>query len=145
MQVLAADSDLPALQELALEDIATLQVDLEAGPAQDCWPFASHSFDAIVVTNYLHRPLFPVMLASLREGGLLIYETFAAGNGAFGRPSNPEFLLEPGELLRQIGSNPQVGMQILAFEQGYVEQPKPAMLQRICARRAAAISPADRL
>jgi SAM-dependent methyltransferase len=145
MQVLAVDRDLAALQELALEDVGTLQVDLEAGLPQDCWPFAAHSFDAIVVTNYLHRPLFPLILSALRENGLLIYETFAAGNGAFGRPSRPEFLLADGELLQQMQSNPEVQMQVLAFEQGFVAQPKPAMLQRICARRASAVGSSDHL
>ena len=101
--------------------------DLEAGP----WPFAS-AFDAIVVTNYLHRPLAGALLAALAPRGLLIYETFAAGNEAFGRPSNPDYLLAPRELLDTLGAE----LRILAFEDGYVASPKPAMIQRIAARKS---------
>lgn len=101
--------------------------DLEAGP----WPFTS-VFDAIVVTNYLHRPLAGALLAALAPGGLLIYETFAAGNEAFGRPSNPDYLLAPRELLDTLGAE----LRILAFEDGYVSSPKPAMIQRIAARKS---------
>ena len=90
-------------------------------------------FAGIVVTNYLHRPLFAALLASLAPGGLLIYETFAQGNAAFGKPSNPDFLLTPGELLALAQGS--VGYRVLAFEDGYSEQPKPAMVPRICLRR----------
>jgi len=103
-----------------------VQADLESGP----WPFAGQRFAAIVVTNYLHRPLFPALEAALAEDGVLIYETFMAGNERFGRPSNPAFLLQPGELLRAFGQ-----LTPIAFEQGCVEGPKPAMIQRLCARR----------
>jgi SAM-dependent methyltransferase len=103
-----------------------VQADLENGSP---WPFAGQRFAAIVVTNYLHRPLFPHLAASLEPGGLLIYETFMAGNGRYGRPSNPAFLLRPGELLSAFA-----GLAPIAFEQGYVETPKPAMVQRLCAR-----------
>jgi SAM-dependent methyltransferase len=99
--------------------------DLEAAP----WPFVS-TFDAIVVTNYLHRPLAGALLAALAPGGLLIYETFAAGNEAFGRPSNPDYLLAPRELLDTLGA----GLRVLAFEDGYVASPKPAIVQRMAAR-----------
>ena len=102
-----------------------VQADLEGGP----WPFAGKRFAAIVVTNYLHRPLFPQLQAALEEGGILIYETFMAGNERFGRPSNPAFLLEPGELLAAFAA-----LTPIAFEQGRVERPKPAMVQRLCAR-----------
>jgi SAM-dependent methyltransferase len=103
-----------------------VQADLEGGP----WPFAGQRFAAIIVTNYLHRPLFPVIAGALAEEGMLLYETFMAGNEKFGRPSNPAFLLEPGELLRAFA-----GLTTIAFEQGRVERPKPAMVQRLCARR----------
>lgn len=105
-----------------------VQADLEGGP----WPFAGRRFAAIVVTHYLHRPLFPRIEHSLEEGGVLIYETFMAGNEKFGRPSNPAFLLKPGELLAAFAA-----LTPIAFEQGYLEQPKPAMVQRLCARRGA--------
>jgi len=104
-----------------------VRADLEDGSP---WPFTGERFAAVVVTNYLHRPLFPRLAESLAEGGVLIYETFMAGNERFGRPSNPAFLLQPGELLDAFA-----GLTVIAFEQGYVESPKPAMVQRLCARR----------
>jgi SAM-dependent methyltransferase len=104
-----------------------VQADLEDGSP---WPFEGERFAAIVVANYLHRPLFPRLAESLADGGVLIYETFMVGNERFGRPSNPAFLLEPGELLAAFA-----GLTVIAFEQGYVETPKPAMVQRLCARR----------
>lgn len=103
-----------------------VQADLEGAP----WPFAGRRFAAIVVTNYLHRPLFPDLVASLADGGFLIYETFMVGNEKFGRPANPAFLLKPGELLGAFAA-----LTPVAFEQGYVERPKPAMIQRLCARQ----------
>ena len=102
-----------------------VRADLEAGRP---WPFADERFAGIVVTNYLHRPLFPHLLAALAPEGVLIYETFMAGNERFGRPSNPEFLLRPGELLAVFGD-----LQVVAFEQGRTVAPKPAMVQRLCA------------
>jgi SAM-dependent methyltransferase len=100
--------------------------DLENGP----WPFSS-TFDLIVVANYLHRPLAGALLGALAPGGLLIYETFAAGNAAFGKPSNPDYLLAPRELLDTLGAE----LRVLAFEDGYVAVPRPAMVQRIAARK----------
>jgi SAM-dependent methyltransferase len=109
---------------VVLEGIAFVEADLEDGSP---WPFAGRKFGAIVVTNYLHRPLFPHLAASLDEGGVLIYETFMLGNERFGRPSNPKFLLRPGELRDAFA-----GLQVLDFEEGEFERPKRAMLQRIC-------------
>lgn len=126
--VTAVDRDESALSALDRQPgIATLSADLELAP----WPFPNESFDAIVVTNYLHRPLFPHFTGTLRTGGSLIYETFAVGNERFGRPSNPRFLLCRDELLTLAGP-----LQVLAFEQGIVHHPKPAMMQRICAVKA---------
>lgn len=145
LPVLGLDRDgqgFPALSDLGIK---TQLHDLEAGDAGCDWPFADHSFAAIVVCNYLHRPLFPHLLASLKPDGLLIYETFAAGNENFGKPSNPAFLLRPGELLAQMQSNPQVTMSVIAYEDGYVGQAKPAMVQRICARKTEKISVLDKL
>ena len=96
---------------------------------QDVWPLGDERFDAIIVTNYLHRPLFPCILAALAHGGLLLYETFALGNAAFGKPSNPAFLLAPRELLDAFGPE----LRVVAFEDGYVASPRPAMVQRIAA------------
>jgi SAM-dependent methyltransferase len=109
-----------------LEGIRFVEADLETGP----WPFDGEQFGAIVVTNYLHRPLFPRLVESLTPGGVLIYETFMAGNERFGRPSNPDFLLKAGELLKAFAA-----LEVLGFEEGQVERPKPAMTQRLCARR----------
>jgi SAM-dependent methyltransferase len=81
-------------------------------------------------TNYLHRPLFPALAACLAQGGVLIYETFMAGNERHGKPSNPAFLLRPGELLAAFGA-----LTVLGFEQGTLEHPKRAVVQRICALR----------
>ena len=126
-QVLAVDRD-PAARA-ALAGVAGIEVriaDLENG----AWPFAPESFDAVVVVNYLHRPLFPHLVGALRPEGVLIYETFAAGNERYGRPSNPDFLLQPNELLER--ARP---LRVIAFEQGRVERPRPAVIQRICAVR----------
>jgi SAM-dependent methyltransferase len=105
-----------------------IQADLEGGKP---WPLPGERFEGIVVTNYLHRPLFPVLLESLAPGGVLLYETFMLGNEPFGRPSNPEFLLRPGELRLAFGALTELG-----FEEGEVAFPKPAMIQRLCAVRA---------
>lgn len=111
-------------QPVVLERITFVEADLESGAP---WPFEGRKFGAIVVTNYLHRPLFPHLAASLDEGGVIIYETFMLGNERFGRPSNPKFLLRPGELRDAFA-----GLQVLDFEEGEFERPKHAMLQRIC-------------
>ncbi len=97
------------------------------------WPFAEKKFAAIVVTNYLYRPLFAPLAESLDEGGVLMYETFMRGNERHGKPSNPEFLLAPGELLQSFGS-----LTVAAFEQGTLERPKKAVVQRVCVLRGEA-------
>ena len=123
--VLAVDRDAQALASLEGEaGIETLCADLESAP----WPFAPQSFDAVVVTNYLHRPLFASLREALRAGGVLIYETFALGNERYGRPGNPAFLLRRNELLTLVGA-----LQVVAFEQGVIHLPKTAVVQRICA------------
>lgn len=125
-RVAAVDRDAAALGPLrALQDVEVHVADIESGP----WPFAPEHFDGIVVTDYLHRPLFPHLVAALREAGVLIYETFAVGNERFGRPSNPHFLLRPGELLASVTP----ALAVVAFEQGLISTPKPAIVQRICA------------
>jgi SAM-dependent methyltransferase len=131
--VLGVDRDPSARDALKdREGVSVLIADIEAGP----WPFESSSFDAVVVTNYLHRPLFPRLIDALRPEGVLIYETFAAGNERYGRPSNPDFLLQPNELLER--ARP---LRVVAFEQGRVARPKSAVLQRICAIRDGASAP----
>ena len=127
-RVEAVDRDSAALATLAgVIGVSTLCADLEGAP----WPHGTDRYDGIVVTNYLHRPLMAALLGALRPGGVLIYETFSLGNEKLGRPSNPEFLLRPGELLHSVEGR----LSVLAFEQGLVERPKPAVIQRICAAR----------
>ena len=106
-----------------------LLADLEDGSP---WPLGEARFEGIVVTNYLHRPLFPRIAAALAPGGVLIYETFMLGNEKFGRPSNPAFLLRPGELREAFAE-----LTVQGFEEGAVVEPKPAMIQRLCATKAA--------
>jgi SAM-dependent methyltransferase len=110
-----------------ISDVKFVQADLEDGSP---WPFAGRRFAGIVVANYLHRPLFSSLVDSLDDRGVLIYETFMAGNERYGRPSNPDFLLRPGELLEAFGA-----LTVAAFEQGTLERPKKAVVQRICAVR----------
>ncbi|HMA32720.1 MAG TPA: class I SAM-dependent methyltransferase [Casimicrobiaceae bacterium] len=125
-QVVAVDRDAAALAALeGVPGVRTLVADLEAGP----WPFADRSFDAIVVTHYLHRPLIDTLVAALAPDGALIYETFAAGNERYGRPSKPDFLLAPGELLEGVRGR----LTVVAFEQGEIRSPRPAVVQRIAA------------
>jgi SAM-dependent methyltransferase len=121
LDVIAVDREAQALPE----GITFVKADLEDGSP---WPFEGRRFGAIVVTNYLHRPLLPVLARSLAEGGVLIYETFMVGNEKFGKPSNPGFLLRPGELLQAFAS-----LTVAAFEQGTTDK---AVVQRICAIRA---------
>ena len=127
----AVDRDPALLAKLAgLPGVTTRCADLEGGP----WPYRDERFAGIVVTNYLHRPLFPHLLAGLAPDGVLIYETFALGNERYGRPSNPDFLLAPGELLERVRGK----LRVVAYEDLYVAAPKPAMVQRICAIAAGA-------
>ncbi len=126
----AVDVDAEAGASLAeVRGVRFLRADLEGGP----WPYAGRHFDAVVVTNYLHRPLFPLLTDSLAPGGMLIYETFMSGHERFGRPANPDFLLRPRELLDVFGA----ALAVLAFEEGVVSLPRPARVSRLCAVRAA--------
>ncbi len=125
-RVCAVDRDPQALGVLsAIAGVTVRLADLENGP----WPLDGLVFDGVVVTNYLHRPLFPRILDALAPGGILIYETFAAGNERFGKPSNPDFLLRPGELLDVARGR----LRVVAYEDLEVMAPKPASIQRICA------------
>jgi SAM-dependent methyltransferase len=125
-RVEAVDRDPDALAELVrCPGVHVRQYDVEAAP----WPYGNERFDAIVVTNYLHRPLFPYLLHCLASGGVLIYETFAEGHEKFGRPSNPDFLLRSGELLEVVRGR----LHVIAYENVFVPEPRPAVVQRICA------------
>ncbi|HEY0844337.1 MAG TPA: class I SAM-dependent methyltransferase [Noviherbaspirillum sp.] len=132
--VLAVDRDPAALAATAGEGIRVQQFDLERDGMT--WPFEDERFAGIVVTNYLHRPLFPHLFRSLAPDGVLVYETFAQGNEQFGKPSNPDFLLASGELLTTIAAANSPDLAIVAYEDGYIDTPKPAMVQRICVWKA---------
>lgn len=126
--VYAVDRDRDALTSLAgVPGITTLCADLEHGP----WPYPGRSFAGVIVTNYLHRPLLPHLLDAVAAPGVLIYETFAAGNAGYGRPSNPDFLLQPGELLEWVRGR----LTVVAYEHLVISEPRPAVVQRICAMR----------
>lgn len=134
-RVVAVDRDAGALAQIesASPGIETRVADLEGEP----WPFPGRAFDGIVATNYLFRPLLPTLLDSLGEHGVLIYETFMLGNERCGRPSNPDFLLRPHELLDLVRGK----LNVVAFEQGQVSLPRPAVVQRLCAARLASDLP----
>lgn len=125
-RVEAVDRDPQALAALeGLRGIDTRVADIESCS----WPYDAASFDGVIVTNYLHRPAFVALLDAIGPGGVLIYETFMVGNETLGKPSNPDFLLQPGELLDRVRAR----LTVIAFEQGRVDSPKPAYVQRICA------------
>jgi SAM-dependent methyltransferase len=126
----AVDRDVTLADTFARVDgVRFRAADIEAGP----WPYPGRRFDAVIVTNYLHRPLFPVLRDAVAEAGVLIYETFARGNEAFGKPSNPAFLLQPRELLDVFSAQ----FVIVAYEDGVIEAPRAARIQRLCAQRGA--------
>ncbi len=134
--VTAVDIDISGLGDIAdRPDLAIVEADLEQG----LWPLAGQRFAAVVVTNFLWRPLLTTLVSAVAPGGVLIYETFARGNERFGRPKNPAHLLEPGELIPAVEST----LTIVAYEHGEVTTPRPAVVQRICAvtRGLAAIPP----
>jgi SAM-dependent methyltransferase len=125
-RVVAVDRDEAALEGLSsVAGITPVSADLEAHP----WPFEGEKFDAIIVTRYLHRALFPSLLHAIADDGALLYETFARGNEAYGKPSNPDFLLTDGELLTLAGGS----LIVVAFEQGRTESEPPAVVQRLAA------------
>lgn len=127
-RVTAVDRDAGALAELGA-GVEAIVADLERGP----WPFAARKFAMVVCCNYLFRPRLDLLVDLVASGGALVYETFARGNEAFGRPANPDYLLRAGELLDAARRG---GLEVLAYEHGRVEAPAPAMIQRVCAIRA---------
>ncbi len=131
-RVLAVDRDVSALADLRDNPhLEVLEIDLERGSD---YPLAGRLFDAVVVVNYLHRPRLADLVDSVAPGGLLLYETFAAGNERFGRPRNPDFLLRPGELLDAVRGR----LRVLAYEDLDIREPSPAAVQRIAAHPIAA-------
>ena len=126
--VTAIDRDMSQFKSTQLPLISTLELDLEL----DTWPLEGRLFDGIVVTNYLYRPHLDQLPPLLEEGGILLYETFAIGNEEFGKPSNPDYLLRHGELLELAKKH---DLHVIAYRDGYLETPKPAMVQSLCASR----------
>lgn len=127
LRVSALDIDMSGLSDLHDSPLLTqIQADLESAT----WPLSGHTYDAVVVTNYLHRPILDDIVNSVGVSGLLLYETFAVGNEALGRPRNPDYLLQRGELLTRVAGR----MTVLAYEDLTVDEPAPAAIQRICAR-----------
>lgn len=132
----AVDRDASALALLdGVPNLRTRHADLESDP----WPFPGRHFDGIVVTNYLYRPLFPLLAEALADKGLLLYETFMRGHELLGgKPSNPAFLLESNELFSAFA-----GLTIVAFEEGRVASPRPALVQRLCATKGGSFRALD--
>jgi SAM-dependent methyltransferase len=123
--VTAIDRDVSGLA--AADNVEVIQADLEDGAL---WPLTGRTFGAVIVTNYLHRPLFPSLFDALSPRGVLLYETFMVGNERFGKPSRPEFLLKDGELLELVRGR----FSVIAYEARMISEPKMAMVQRIAAR-----------
>lgn len=126
-QVTAVDLDITKVADLKdVTGVEIVQANLEDGSP---WPLGSRKFDGVVVSNYLWRPLFPILINILDEGGVLIYETFAIGNEKYGKPSRPDFLLRPRELIEMVTPS----LHIMSYEHGIEMAPKPSVRQRICA------------
>lgn len=122
----AVDRDAQAIDALAhVAGVNAVCADIENGD----WPFERARYGAVVATHYLHRPLLPTLVDALAADGVLIYETFAEGNERYGRPSNPAFLLKPGELLEIVRGR----LRVVAYEDIHTAEPRPARIQRICA------------
>jgi hypothetical protein len=126
MRVTALDRD-PDQQPDA-PGLKKVKADLETGAP---WPLGAQRFDLVLVTNYLHRPILPDIVSAVAPGGLLLYETFALGNERYGKPSNPDFLLRPGELARAVAGR----LETIEFQEVELSAPRPAVVQRIAARR----------
>tara|TARA_B100000029_G_scaffold512746_1_gene610286 strand:- start:427 stop:978 length:552 start_codon:yes stop_codon:yes gene_type:complete len=128
--VVAVDRNVSGVRALSPHlELTVLEADLELATG---WPFENQTFAGVVVTNYLFRPILGDIVSAVAPGGVLIYETFAIGNEQYGRPKNPDFLLNDGELMEVVSGKLSIG----AYEHGFVEKPKPAVVQRIFATRA---------
>ncbi len=131
--VVAVDRDPAGVEDLRSHERLELVVaDLETDASRELPdPLAGRTFGAVVVTNYLHRPILGALVDAVAPGGALIYETFAQGNERFGRPTNPDFLLAPGELLETVRGR----LRVVAYEDVVVDTPRPVAVQRIAATR----------
>ncbi|HYL33974.1 MAG TPA: class I SAM-dependent methyltransferase [Stellaceae bacterium] len=132
--VVSVDRDTKALETAFAGHPACriVALDLENG---DTWRLGD-GYDGIVVTNYLYRPAFANLVGALAPAGVLLYETFMLGNERFGKPSNPDFLLRPNELIEAFAPH----LTVLAFEQGIVSRPRPAAIQRLAAVKGGIIA-----
>jgi SAM-dependent methyltransferase len=127
--VTVVDRDTSGVKDL--EDNPGVEI-LEADLENDApWPFPGRTFEAVVVTNYLWRPILPDLVAAVAPGGALLYETFARGQEQFGHPYNPDFQLKPGELLDAVRGE----LRVVAYEDLIAEEPDPKAVQRIAAIR----------
>ena len=128
-KLLLVDNQIEKAKDLQnVEGIKLMEYDVENG---NPLPFSASSFQGIVVTNYLYRPIFPQLLCLLDDGGVLIYETFAVGHEKYGRPTNPDYLLKSGELIKLVGSK----MRIIEYQERLITQPAKAYVQRIVAEK----------
>ena len=128
-RVTAVDVDVSQLQDLSgTEAVEVVEADLEGGQPP---PFTGQRFDLVVATRYLHRPLLPALVDAVGPGGALVYETFAHGHERLGRPTNPDWLLRPGELLEAVRGE----LRVVAYEDLVVDDPRPSAVQRIAAVR----------
>lgn len=126
--VTAVDKNISGLTDIAhIDSLEVMETDLEDGTA---WPLGTRTFGAVIVINYLHRPILPALISAVTQGGLLIYDTFAEGNENFGKPSCPDFLLKPGELLKAVKGQ----LDVVAYEHGLFNGPY-SVRQRLCATR----------
>lgn len=127
--VTVVDLDISDVADLADNpNVEMLEFDLEGGAA---WPFAGRTFDGVVVANYLWRPILGDIVSAVAPEGVLLYETYGRGQEQFGRPSNPDFLLKPGELLDAVRGE----LRVVAYEDRIVQEPGPKAVQRIAAVR----------
>ena len=132
--VAAIDRDLSRLADLRNQtglEIHQLDLEADTGPGSQDGPLPGGPYGGVIVTNYLWRPLLPAIVAAVADGGVLLYETFAAGNEAHGKPSNPDYLLQPRELLDAVNGQ----LDVVAYEHGLIDTPRRAVVQRICAVR----------
>ena len=120
----------------AIEAVAPLGQALLADIENSPWPLPGRTFGAVVVTNYLWRELLPTLVVSVAPGGVLIYETFGIEHAKVGRPSRPDFLLQPGELLQVCRD-----LRVVAYEDGFLATPE-RFVQRIVALREDPADPA---
>lgn len=126
-RVVAVDRDVSRIADLVGNpQLDVVPVDLEK---DEPFPFYDRRFEGVVVTNYLYRPLLTDLVGTVGPGGVLIYETYARGHERFGPPSNQDFLLETGELLEAVRGR----LDVIAYEDAMVKEPRPAVVQRICA------------